>query len=146
MDKLLHCSIQSIMNKYSCMSPQFRNFNDANTIIHWSNAMLHVNTLLLQPHEADNLHTLLPPIEPARKSYDVLTLSHSNTLCFLPTSEPSHTLSRMHNSNFEPQPTSPLSIFKPRELSIPRRTHFSASDETSPRWDNSQLASGRNFW
>ena len=51
-----------IMNKYCWMSRQLRNFNDTNSIIHWSNAMFSVKALLLQPCEAD---TLITPLQPS---------------------------------------------------------------------------------
>ena len=114
-----------IMNKYCWMSRQLRNFNDTNSIIHWSNAMFSVKALLLQPCEAD---TMITPLQPSAfgnasfKKHAILTFSRSNSIDFLPTVEPPHTLSQMHTSNFQPHPPSPLSIFTPRELSIQPHT------------------------
>ena len=126
-----------IINKYCWMSRQLRNCNDAYSIIHWSNAMLSIKMLLLQPHEAQTLNTLPPPTESADtswKTHDLLTFSHKNTIDFLPAVEPRHTLSQTHSFNFLPQPPLPLSIFTPRELSIPPHT---------PPYDSQKPASKR---
>ena len=109
-----------ILNKYRWMSRQLRNFNDSNSIIQRSSAMLSVKNLLLHPQEAD---ILLPTTLPAKSAntfsntHHPFTISRQSSLCFLPAAEPYHTLSRAWNANFQPQP-SPLSTFTTRELSI----------------------------
>ena len=114
-----------ILNKYCWMSRQLRNFNDSNSIIQWSNAMLSVKNLLLKPIEADILLSTTLSTKSANNlsnTHHALTISHPSSLRFLPAPEPCHSLSRTWNATFLPQRPSPLSIFTPRELSIPPHT------------------------
>ena len=113
-----------ILNKYCWMSRQLRNFNDWNSILQWSNAMLSVKNLLLQPQEA---YIQSPPILPTKSAITVsnthtaLTISRPSSRSYQPEAEPCHTLSRTW-INFQPQPPSPLSVYTSRELSIPTHT------------------------
>ena len=113
------------------MSRQLRNFNDSSSIIQWSNAMLSVKNLLLQPQEADILPPTTLPAKSAKTSntHHPFTISRQSSICFLPAAEPCHTLSRTWNANFQPQP-SPLSTFTTRELSI--LPHTPPDDSYSP--------------
>ena len=113
-----------ILNKYCWMSRQLRNFNDCNSIIQWSNAMLSVKNLLLHPQEADSLFPTILSTNSANTSntHPALTISRLGSTTFLPAAEPCHTFSRTWNADFLPQPPSPLSIYTSRELSIPPHT------------------------
>ena len=114
-----------ILNKYSWMSRQLRNFNDSNSIIQWSNAMLSVKKLLLQPQEADFQFLSTLPTKAANtisNNHPELTISRPGLTNWLPAAEPCHSLSRTWNANFQPQPPSPLTICTSRELSIPPHT------------------------
>ena len=114
-----------ILNKYFWMSRQLRNFNDSNSIIQWTNAMLSVKKLLLQPHEADIQFPSTLPTKAANNfsnTHPALTISRPDLTSYLPAVEPCHTLSRTWNANFQPQAPSPLTVFTSRELSIPPHT------------------------
>ena len=110
-----------ILNKYCWMSRQLRNFNDSNSIIHWSNAMLSIKKLLLQPQEAD-IQFSSTLLTKATNTHPALTISRPSLTSYSPAAEPCHTLSRTWNANFKPQQPSPLSVFTPREVSIPPHT------------------------
>ena len=113
-----------ILKKYCWMSRQLRNFNDSNSIFQWSNAMLSIKNLLLQPKEDDTLFPTILSTNSANTSnkHPALTISRLGSTTFLPAAEPCHTLSRTWNATYLPQPPSPLSIYTSRELSIPPHT------------------------
>ena len=114
-----------ILNKFCWMSRQLRNFNDCNSILQWSNAMLSVKNLLLQPQET---YIQSPSILPTKSAITVsnthtaLTISRRGSTSYLPAAVPGHTLSRTWITNFQPQSPSPLSVYTSRELSIPPHT------------------------
>ena len=111
---------QTLLNKYCWMARQMRNFNDSNSIIQWSYAMLGVKNLLLQLQETDSHRTLITSKRSHCNRIHRFSVSHPTTLSFSPITTPHRILtpSCTPSLNFAPQDHSPLSIHHPRRLSI----------------------------
>ena len=95
-----------VLNKYLWMSHQLRHINDVASIIHWSNAMLFVKRLLLEPLPAVSTPTSTIPPSALRPSSQTL-LSISNP--------------RISSINIPP---APISNHDARSITPPTTTSF----------------------
>ena len=108
------------MNKYCWMAKQMRNFNDSNSIIQWSNAMICVKNLLLHRQETYSHHSPTTIKRSHGNPRQVYSVSKPTTLSFQPLSKPYCILtpSSTPSLNFAPHEHSPLSLDHAYRLSI----------------------------
>ena len=111
---------QILMNKYCWMAKQMRNFNDRNSIIQWSNAMMFVKNLLLDHQDTYSHHSPTTIKGSLGNPLQVYSVSKPTTLSFQPLSKPYCILtpSSTPSVNFAPHKPSPLSLHHPYRLSI----------------------------
>ena len=111
---------QLLLNKFCWMARQLRNFNDSNSIIQWSNAMMSVKNLILNHQETSSYHSSNPSKGSYSKSHNVYSVSLPTTLSYPPTKKRQRVLtpSSTPSLNIAPQQSPNLTIHHLRRLSV----------------------------
>ena len=111
---------QTVLNKFCWMARQLRNFNDSNSIILWSNAMMSVKNLLLHQLDTETPHSPIISSGSYRDTLCKYSISRPTYLSYPPMTKPRRILtpSSSPSLNFVPQSPSPQTIQHHRWLSV----------------------------